>query len=158
MTTEERKQLIAKIAALPAELDTAIKGLNDSQLDTPYGPGKWTIRQVVHHLADAHITAFYRFKLVLTEDHPTIKPYDQDLWANLPDTIATPIEPSLQIIRGLHERWVRLLKGVQEAAWSRLGHHLVRGDVTLESLLGIYADHGEKHVGTIMSLRRAKGW
>jgi hypothetical protein len=158
MTTEERNKLIAKIAALPGEIEAAVKGLNDSQLDTPYGPGKWTLRQVVHHLADAHITAFYRCKLVLTEDHPTIKPYNQDLWATLPDTIAAPIEPSLLIVRGVHDRWSRLLRSVPETAWSRLGHHIVRGDVTLESLLGIYAEHGEKHVGTITSLRRTKGW
>jgi len=158
MTAEERNRLIDKIAALPGELEAAVKGLDDIQLDTPYGPGKWTLRQVVHHLADAHITAFYRFKLVLTEDHPTIKPYNQDLWAALPDTVTAPIGPSLQIVRGVHDRWSRLLKSVPETAWSRQGHHIVRGDVTLETLLAIYAEHGQKHVGSIIALRRAKGW
>lgn len=158
MTTEERNRWIEAIAALPDELEAAVKGLGDAQMDTPYGPGKWTIRQVVHHLADAHMTAFGRFKTVLTEDHPTIKPYDQDKWATLPDTMATPPAPSLQIVRGLHERWVRLLKGIPETAWTRAGHHTVRGDVTLEALLKIYAEHGAKHVASITSLRQSKGW
>lgn len=158
MTAEERNRLIDKIAALPDELEAAVKGLDDAQLDTPYGPGKWTIRQVVHHLADAHMTAFGRFKLVLTEDHPKIKPYDQDKWAALADTIATPVAPSLQILRGLHDRWRRLLKSIPDDGWNKAGHHTVRGEVTLEALLAIYAEHGQKHLGSIVALRRAKGW
>ncbi len=158
MTNKERDFLIDKIAAVPADLEKAVKGLTDAQLDTPYGPGKWTLRQVVHHLADAHFTAYYRFKQVLTEDHPTLAPYSQDLWAALPDSVGTPIEPSLQIVRGVHDRWSRLLRNVPETAWSRPGHHIVRGDVTLEFLLGLYADHGEKHVATIVTMRRTKGW
>jgi len=131
MTSEERRALIDKIAALPLEVEEAIKGLNEAQLDTPYGPGKWTVRQVVHHLADGHLNAFARFKLIMTEDHPTIKPYNQDLWAELADTVATPVEPSLQIIRGVHDRWSRLLRSIPEASWSRSAHHSERGEVTL---------------------------
>ena len=91
MTSEERRTLIDKIVALPAKVEATIKGMSDTQLDTPYGEGKWTPRQVVHHLADGHINAFCRFKLILTEDHPTIKPYNQDLWAKLPDTVSAPV-------------------------------------------------------------------
>jgi len=132
--------------------------LNEAQLDTPYGPGKWTVRQVVHHLADGHLNAFARFKLIMTEDHPTIKPYNQDLWAELADTVATPVEPSLQIIRGVHNRWGRLLRSIPESSWSRSAHHSERGEVTLESLLAIYGEHGEKHVGQITALRTRQGW
>ncbi len=158
MTSEERRTLIDKIVALPAKVEATIKGMSDTQLDTPYGEGKWTPRQVVHHLADGHINAFCRFKLILTEDHPTIKPYNQDLWAKLPDTVSAPVEPSLQIIRGVHDRWSRLLRSIPESNWSRSAHHSERGEVTLDALLTIYAGHGEKHVGQIMALRTRQGW
>ena len=158
MTSDERRRKIGKIRDLPPLLEGAVKGLNDAQLDTPYREGGWTVRQVVHHVADSHMNAVVRMKLILTEDKPALKPYDQDKWAALPDTTNVPIGLSLEILRGLHDRWTRLLESVKEDAWGRVAFHPERGDVTLESMLNTYAEHGEKHVGHIMGLRRAKGW
>jgi hypothetical protein len=154
----EREAKIGKIRDLPSRLENAVAGLNDLQLDTPYRDGGWTVRQVVHHVADSHANAFIRMKLMLTEDHPTIKPYNQDSWAAQVDYTATPVAPSLDIIRGLHERWVRLLESVPETAWARSANHPERGTVTLDSMLTIYAGHGEKHVEHIMGLRRQRKW
>jgi hypothetical protein len=158
MTQAERKAKIDSIRDLPGMIEGAVRGLNDKQLDTPYRQGGWTVRQVVHHLADSHMNAVTRMKLILTEDHPTLKPYDQDKWAALVDTQKAPIRSSLAIIRGLHERWIALLESVPEAAWSRTGFHPERGDVTLEGTLNTYAGHGEKHVQSILRLRAEKGW
>lgn len=158
MTSDERRRKIGKIRDLPPLLEGAVRGLNDAQLDTPYRQGGWTVRQVVHHLADSHMNAVVRMKLILTEEKPSLKPYDQDAWAVLPDALKVPIGVSMEIIHGLHDRWFRLLESVAEDAWSRAGYHPERGDVTLESMLTTYAEHGEKHVGQIMGLRRAKGW
>lgn len=157
-TQQERKQLIDALRHLPAEVDKAVKGLNDQQLDTPYGPGKWTVRQVVHHLADSHMNAFIRFKLILTENNPTLKPYSQDDWAKLSDTAKAPVGASLEIIKGLHERWTSLMDSTPEPAWSRTAHHPEHGNMVLEDILKLYAHHGESHVGHIMGLRKAKGW
>ncbi len=158
MTSDERRRKIGKIHDLPSLLEGAVKGLNDAQLDTPYRQGGWTVRQVVHHVADSHMNAVIRMKLILTEEKPALKPYDQDKWAVLADTTNVPVGISLEILRGLHDRWFRLLESVKEDAWGRAGYHSERGDVTLESMLNTYAEHGEKHVGHIMGLRRAKGW
>lgn len=124
MTAAERTAMINQIRMLPTKLEDAVRRLNDAQLDTPYGEGKWTLRQVVHHLADSHINALSRFKLVLTEDNPIIKPYRQEQWATLPDSLKQPLEPSLQILRGLHYRWSALLENVPESAWQRTGFTL----------------------------------
>ena len=156
--SKEQKERIDKIRALPALVASAVKGLKDNQLDTPYREGGWTVRQVVHHLADSHMNAFVRMKLVLTEDTPSFKTYEQEEWAKLVDTAKLPVESSLMILKGLHERWVQLLEGLSPAAWKRTGIHPERGVMTLEELLSIYADHGEKHVGTIVKLRKDKGW
>lgn len=150
--------MIDAIAALPARLEAAVKGLNDAQIDTPYREGGWTIRQVVHHMADAHMQAFIRMKLILTEDNPTLKPYNQDVWATQKDVLGVPVEDSLQILRGLHARWAALLRAVPDAGWSRTALHPERGPVTLEGLVKTYAGHGEKHIGHIMGLRTVKGW
>jgi hypothetical protein len=158
MTSEERRTKIDLIRALPSVLEEAVKGLNDKQLDTPYRDGGWTVRQVVHHLADAHMNAFIRMKLILTEVKPTIKPYDQNAWAVLSDTTQMPIGVSMEILRGLHDRWSMLLDRVPDGDWTRSAVHPERGEVTLENQLNVYAGHGEKHVGHIMSLRRTKGW
>ncbi len=155
---EEHRKKIEKIRALPAALEEALKGLNDKQLDTPYREGGWTVRQVVHHLADAHLNAFVRMKLILTEKRPAIKPYDQNAWAALPDTTEMPVGVSLEILRGLHDRWAMLLDRVPDDGWTRTGLHPERGEVTLEGQLTVYAGHGEKHVEHIMGLRRMKGW
>jgi hypothetical protein len=153
----EREQLIRKIEALPSLLEEAVRGLSDEQLDTPYRDGGWTVRQVVHHLADSHVNALVRLKLMLTEDHPTLKPYDQDAWSNLPDS-RLPLAPSLAILRGLHQRWATLLRSIPDSDWARAAFHPEAGEMTPETIMSIYSGHGEKHVGHIRSLRVAKGW
>ena len=158
MTSQERNEKIAKIRSLPSSVRTAIVGLDDRQLDTPYRDGGWTVRQVVHHLADSHMNAFVRTKLILTEDRPPLKGYNQDEWARLMDTRTLPVASSLSILSGLHERWVALFESVSEAQWSRTGQHSESGEVTLESLLNTYSRHGEKHVGQITGLRTARKW
>ncbi len=156
-TQQERNEMITKIQSLSAELEVAIQGLNDAQLDTPYRDGGWTVRQVVHHLADSHINAFVRMKLILTENNPPLKAYNQDAWAVTADA-KLPLASSLTILRGLHERWTVLLQAVQEHEWIKTAIHPERGAVTLESQLVIYSNHGKKHIGHIMGLRNTKGW
>ena len=158
LSPQQRHEQIARMRRLPEDLAAAVKGLNDTQLDTPYGEGKWTIRQVVHHLADSHMQAFGRVKLIVTEDKPAFKPYNGNEWARLPDAQRAPIAPSLKILEGLHHRWCDLLSALPDAAWQRHATHPERGDVTLDDQIAIYASHGEKHIGHIMGLRKAKGW
>src|SRR5207249_1757028 len=119
LTTTERHQMIAKIRGLPAAVEAAVRGLSEKQLDTPYREGGWTVRQVVHHLADSHMNAFVRAKLMLTEEKPTLKPYDQEKWALLKDTIGTPVQSSLSILRGVHDRWTLLFETLAESSWTR---------------------------------------
>jgi uncharacterized damage-inducible protein DinB len=154
----ERTEKITALRNLPRHLREAVKGLQETQLDTPYRQGGWTVRQVVHHIADSHMHACLRMKFIVTEDHPVIKPYDQDCWAALPDAAHGPLEPSLQILDGLHDRWVRFLESLPDAAWTRSALHPERGEVTLESMLRTYAGHGEKHVAQIIGLKTARGW
>lgn len=158
LTATDRRDMIAKIQQLPALVEAAVKGLNDDQLNTPYRQGGWTVRQVVHHLADSHLNAFVRMKLILTEERPTLKPYDQDDWARLADAADAPVQSSLSIIRGLHDRWTVLLESVPGSSWSRSAFHPEIGEVTLEHMLAMYANHGKHHVGQITGLRTAKGW
>lgn len=158
MNAEERKQHIDRIRQAPDRVRKALDGLTESQLDTPYRTGGWTIRQVVHHLADSHMNAFVRMKLVLTEETPALKAYDQDDWAMLPDVTSAPLDGSLRILDGLHERWAILLEDLADANWARTGIHAERGVVTLENLLTTYADHGDKHVEHILKCRRDHGW
>ncbi len=158
LSDSERKELIDKIRTLPVKLTEAIKGLSDSQLDTPYREGGWTVRQVIHHLADSHVNAYIRMHLVVTEDHPTLKPYNQDDWARLEDARTDPIDESMLLIKGLHARWSSFLDKQPASLWSRTAYHPEDGDVTLEKLVRIYANHGEKHIGHIMGIRTAKGW
>jgi uncharacterized damage-inducible protein DinB len=157
-TSAEQKERIEKIRALPALVADAVKGLRDDQLDTPYREGGWTVRQVVHHLADSHMNAFVRMKLIVTEETPSLKTYDQEDWARLVDSTKLPVESSVMILRGLHERWTQLMENLPPEAWKRTGIHPERGVMTLDELLTIYAEHGEKHVGTIAKLRKEKGW
>jgi len=158
LSAAERREKIEAIRKLPDELEAIVQGLDNRQLDTPYRAGGWTVRQVVHHLADSHMNAFIRLKLIVTEDNPTLKPYDQDAWAALPDGKSLPIAGSLSLLRGLHERWAALLQSLPEDAFQRTAQHPERGSVTLESQLVTYAGHGRKHVGHISGLRSAKGW
>lgn len=158
LTKKDRRQMIDKVRALPSLVREAVKGLSDEQLNTPYGQGKWTVLQVVHHLADSHMNAFVRMKLVLTEDNPTIKAYEQDEWARTREASQYPIQASLNIISGLHERWCGLLDSLPEAAWKRTAFHPEHGEMILEDFLKIYANHGENHVAQITGLRKARGW
>jgi uncharacterized damage-inducible protein DinB len=155
--TDRRTAKIAQIAAYPPVLRKAVDGLNDSQLDTPYRDGGWTVRQVVHHVVDSHANAFMRFRWTVAEDHPVIKTYDQDVWATFADS-SLPLEPSLKIIDGLHERWAAFLSSLPEDAWSRTATHPERGEMTLDDLLDMYAEHGANHASQITGLRARKGW
>ena len=146
MTQAERQVAIQKIAALPAQLEALIAGRADSDLNKNYGPGKWTARQVIHHLADSHIHSFIRMRYIATTDNPTIQPYDQDAWAKLPDACTGSVAPSRESLGGLHARWAAFLLALPDEAFSRTGFHPERGSVSLDDLVRIYAGHGEKHL------------
>ena len=152
-----RADAIQTIARTPGELRRAVTGLDDQQLDTPYRPGGWTVRQVAHHLPDSHLNAYVRFKLALTEEIPTIKPYEEDRWARLADS-ALPVEVSLQLLDALHRRWVVLLDSIQEAQWSREFVHPESGQQRLDQLLALYAWHGPHHTAQVTGLRQRMGW
>lgn len=155
---EPMQSLIEQIASTPANLRAAVTGLSQPQLDTPYRPGGWTVRQVVHHLPDSHINSYVRFKLALTEDEPTIKPYAEDRWAELADTKVTPIETSLTLLESLHARWVALLRSLTPEQWKRNFRHPELGLTSLEKMAALYAWHGKHHVAHITSLRERNGW
>ena len=149
---------IQKIRELPEQLAAAVSGLTDEQLDTPYGDGKWTVRQVAHHLADSHMNGYIRMKLTLLEDNPTLKTYEQTDWAEAPDARAGSIDCSLRLLDGLHVRWVRMLEALSPEDCSRTANHPEQGPVALGVFLKIYADHCVNHVKQITDLRAAKGW
>jgi hypothetical protein len=150
--------LIQDIAAAPELFRSAVRGLNDAQLDTPYRPGGWTVRQTVHHVGDSHMNSFIRFRLALTEYEPTIRPYDQALWAELPDMRVVPVEVSLQLIESLHTRWVAMLKALSPADFSRLFRHPEIGLVRLDTNLALYVWHGKHHAAHITGLRERMSW
>jgi hypothetical protein len=154
----ERDDLILKIEKLPAALTHAVNGLSDKQLDTPTGEGKWTIRQLAHHIADANLNAYTRMRLIVTEEKPMLKPYDQDMWANLADSKNGKLEPSLLLIKGLHERWILFLSSLPETSWTREGIHLENGKVTLFDILKIYSKHGDTHLQQIIKFREKMNW
>ena len=154
----ERRKAIDEIAVLPAAMRKAVHGLTEEQLNTPYRPGGWTVRQVAHHVPDSHLNAYVRFKLALTEDRPTIKPYDEKRWAELPDTVHTPIAISLALLEALHERWVVLLRSLEPKDFSRTIVHPASGEMDLDKLVSHYAWHGRHHVAHITSLRQRMGW
>ena len=145
------------LAALPEQLRNAVKGLSDDQLNTPYRPGGWTVRQVVHHVSDSHMNAFSRFKLALTEDWPTIYAYNEGAWAELHDSTA-PVEWSLEIVEAIHARWVMLLQSLHEADFERGFVHPERGRMTLAQVTLLYGWHSRHHVAHITHLRAARGW
>jgi len=157
-TPEQREELLNQIEQAPNRLRAAVNGLSDQQLDTPYRPEGWSVRQVAHHVPDSHLNAYVRYKLALTEDEPTIKPYAEDRWAQLADTQATPVEVSLAMLDSLHDRWVRLLRSLQPEDWKRAFRHPELGLVSLEKNLALYAWHGRHHVAHITSLRERNGW
>ncbi|WP_042202198.1 YfiT family bacillithiol transferase [Paenibacillus camerounensis] len=148
---------IKEIEELPGLLREAVKELNHEQLDTPYRPGGWSVRQVVHHVADSHMNAYVRFKLALTEDKPVIKPYEEAKWAELPD-YALPVEPSLLLIESLHQRWVTVLHELTPADMDKTFIHPESGVVSLDRNIGIYAWHGKHHLAHITSLCSRMGW
>lgn len=176
LSDQERTEFIQQISELPIKLKEAVSGLTDQQLDTPYREGGWTVRQVVHHVADSHINAYVRLKLVLTEDQPTIKPYAEALWAELPDS-CLEITSSLSLLEGLHIRWVHLFQQLsaeqwklaylhpelqvaddQQGDWAKAFQADEAGRVSLEGVLVTYAWHGRHHTAHITELREEKGW
>jgi uncharacterized damage-inducible protein DinB len=152
-------RLIAEIAGAPAALRSAVAGLSRDQLETRYRPDGWTVKQVVHHVPDSHLNAYTRFKLALTENEPTIKPYEEDKWAELPDSQRVPIDVSLDLLEALHTRWVALLKAMDTADFNRAFVHPEHNKkFTLGQLLALYAWHGRHHVAHITALRKREGW
>lgn len=158
ITQEQRAALIREIAEAPRALRAAITGLDQAQLETPYRDGGWTVRQVAHHVPDSHMNAYIRFKLALTEDGPTIKPYDESAWAKVADTARTPIEVSLDLLDALHRRWIVLLESLQPADFARGLVHPDHGPITLDWMLQLYAWHGRHHVAHVTELRKRQGW
>ncbi len=152
-----RAAQIETLRRLPERLRDSVSGLNDAQLDTPYRDGGWTVRQVVHHFADSHANSYVRFKLALTEDWPNIKPYDEAAWARLPDS-RIPIEPSLDLVDGLHGRFVALLNAMTEEDFQRGFNHPERGRMTLATNLALYDWHSRHHTAHITGLRTRMGW
>jgi hypothetical protein len=157
-TEAERSQLINQIAETPSLLRAAVRGLSDEQLDTPYRPDGWTVRQVVHHVPDSHLNSYVRFKLALTEEEPTIRPYMEDRWAGLEDSRITPPEVSLSLLEALHERWVILLRSLSTQDFERTFRHPDLGPVSLNKNLALYAWHGRHHIAHITSLAERMGW
>ena len=158
LNAAQRQAAIDSIAATPRAMRDAVRGLDEAQLDTPYRPEGWTVRQVVHHVPDSHMNAYTRTKLALTEPTPTIKPYDEAAWAKLEDTRSTPIETSLVLLEVLHDRWVRVLRSMTAADFTRTLNHPESGVMSLDQLLALYEWHGRHHVAHIVNLRQRNGW
>lgn len=156
-TESDRQTCIAKIEQTPAAMRAAVAGLDESQLDTPYRPDGWSVRQVVHHVPESHLNSYTRFKLALTEDEPTIKPYFEDRWAELDDAKA-PVAMSLDLLEALHHRWVWLLRSLKEKDFQRTFRHPELGIVSLDKNVALYSWHGQHHVAQITSLRERMGW
>ncbi|MDQ6706871.1 MAG: putative metal-dependent hydrolase, partial [Acidobacteriota bacterium] len=158
ITAPRRARWIEEIAEAPVRLRGAVEGLTESQLDTPYRPDGWTVRQVAHHLPDSHMNSYVRFRLAVTEDEPAVKPYQEAKWAELTDARTAPIEVSLALLEALHERWVLLLRSFGEAEFARAFRHPALGLQRLDGSLGLYAWHGRHHVAQIAALRSRMGW
>jgi uncharacterized damage-inducible protein DinB len=158
VTAAHRQQWIDEIEAAPALLRAAVAGLSDEQLDTPYRPGGWTVRQVVHHVPDSHLNAYVRLRWALTEDDPPIKAYDEKAWAELADIRATPVDLSLALLEALHARWMVFLRVLTEADCARTIQHPENGSMSVDDLLANYAWHGRHHTAHITSLRERMGW
>jgi len=153
------REWIHDIETLPQRIENAINNLDAAQLETPYRDGGWTVQQLVHHVADSHMNAYIRFKLGLTEDNPTIKPYDQDAWVTMADTKNLPVNLSITLLFALHRRWVEILKHISREDWDRTVFHPEhKKEMTLWYLLGMYAWHGKHHTEHINALRKREGW
>ncbi|HVE55561.1 MAG TPA: bacillithiol transferase BstA [Pyrinomonadaceae bacterium] len=157
VTPELRKEYIQTIADLPKRITEAVAGLSEEQLETPYRPEGWTVRQTVHHVADSHINSLCRFKLALTEENPTIRPYFEDRWAELADS-RLPVDVSLKLLEAVHLRWSALLDSLTEEDFKRLLVHPDSGEWTIEKFLALYAWHSRHHTAHITHLRERKGW
>ena len=157
LTSVERREGIDALRSLPDEFAAALAGLTAAQLDTPYREGGWMLRQVAHHVPDSHLNAYVRTKLALTEAEPTIKPYEEQFWAELPDS-RLDVGVSLELLRALHVRWVAVLETLDETDWQKKFLHPVNGPTTLEQMLFYYAWHGKHHTAQITNLRERRGW
>jgi uncharacterized damage-inducible protein DinB len=156
---DQLKERLMAIMFLPNLLENAIQNLDEYQIDTPYRPDGWTVKQLVNHIADSHMNAFIRFKLGLTEDNPTIKPYNQDAWVNLNDTKIVPINVSITLLHALHARWAALLNGISSADLERtVFHPEQKKEITLWHMLGLYAWHGKHHIVHITALKERMKW
>ena len=158
LSEEQKAHFLDDIEQTPARLKAAVKGLSEQQLETPYRDGGWTVRQVVHHVPDSHLNSYIRFKLALTEEEPTIRPYFEDRWAELPEAKTAPIELSLSLLEDLHKRWILMLRALKPAEWKRTFRHPEIGLMTLEKNLALYAWHGRHHVAHVTALRERMGW
>lgn len=158
LTDEQRTEYIDRIEETPARLRAAVEGLSPEQIETPYRPGGWTVRQVVHHIPDSHLNSYVRFRLALTEERPTIRPYHEDRWAELEDAKSAPLEVSLALLDSLHMRWVLLLRSLKPEDFSRTFTHPELGEVSLEKNVALYSWHGRHHVAQITSLIERMGW
>ena len=157
VTREQRKRFIEEISQLPNDLRKSVENLTDEQLDTPYRPEGWTIRQVVHHVGDSHLNSLIRFKLALTEENPTIRPYPEDLWAKT-EEYKMPVEVSLDLINALHRRWAKLLESMSDEDFARTLNHPETGNWNLEDFLGMYVWHGRHHLAHIVNLKKRNNW
>lgn len=157
LDASQRAEAIAAVEAAPSRIRAAVSGMSDDQLDTPYRPGGWTVRQLVHHVADSHMNAYCRLKLTLTEDVPTIRTYEQALWAELADS-ELPVQVSLDLLDAVHRRWVVLLRSMTEQDWERRLDHPEVGAMGVDQLLALYAWHGKHHAAHIAELVKREGW
>ncbi|HEX4021434.1 MAG TPA: putative metal-dependent hydrolase [Acidobacteriaceae bacterium] len=159
LTAQERAEAVAALAALPKALEGAVSGLTEKQLDTPYRDGGWTVRQVVHHVADSHIQSYSRIRMALTDDWPPVIPYKEAAWAELEDAHTLPVEVSLQLLAAMHLRWATLLRSLKEEQWTKRGYkHPQMGQQTLEQVAALYAWHSRHHTAHITGLRQRMGW
>lgn len=157
MTPAERQERISRLRSLPANLERLVISLSDTELKTRYIATEWSVQQIVHHLVDSHMNSVIRLKLILSEERPPLKGYDQDAWADQADVAMTPISASLAILHGLHERWGNLFESLTDEQYQRVGAHSEIGDVSVEDLLDSYADHGEIHIDQIERVLAAGG-
>jgi uncharacterized damage-inducible protein DinB len=157
-TAGDRAAALTVLAEAPARIRLAVAGLGDAQLDTPYRPGGWTVRQVVHHVADSHINAYLRTKFALSDDGTTIKPYPEAVWAEMTDSRSAPVALSLNLLDGLHERWLLVLRSIPDEGWRGTIVHPERGPMTVDDILAMYEWHSRHHTAHITSLRAREGW
>ncbi len=158
MTPELQGACRKELLLAPSQLRVAVAGLNEEQLDTPYRDGGWTVRQVVHHVPDSHLNAYVRMKLTLTEEKPTIRPYDEKKWAETPDVFNTAVEISLTLLESVHQRWMELWNALTDEDYRKVFIHPDHGERTLDWMLALYAWHGRHHTAHITTLRERMGW